>query len=119
MTPTVVDPSLYYLFRSGELIGINGSYIDDLLRGGNNESESIIHVTLGRFETSGNEDTPPTFAGININSTPEDSYAIYPLSYIDRPTQLRMDSTFKEFSSMRMRLAWLCNTRPDPLYEIS
>ena len=38
LEPTKVDPSHYFSFRLGELIGINGTYVDDLLRAGDDDS---------------------------------------------------------------------------------
>ena len=32
MTTTIIDPSLYYKFEGDQLAGINGSYVDNLLR---------------------------------------------------------------------------------------
>ena len=76
MIPTVIDPSLYFLFRSGEFIGVNGSYVDDLSRAGNNQYKSILNCTLERFEASGNEDVPITSAGIHTEYFPECTYTI-------------------------------------------
>ena len=50
MKPTVVDQCVYYLFRSGERIGINASYVDHLNRVGNDKSKSIMNNALDRFE---------------------------------------------------------------------
>ena len=63
---TKADPSLYFSFREGKLIGINGSNVDDLLRAGGNDFRNICNKTHERFETSGDETAPLTFAGFNI-----------------------------------------------------
>ena len=117
--PAVIDSCLYFLSRSSELIRVNGSYVDDLLRAGNDRFKSIVNRKLERFETSRNDDVSITFAGIHIEYSPDLIYTIDQLSYVDKLTQLREDATFKEFSSMRMRLAGISNTRLDLLYEIS
>ena len=36
MIPTIIDQSLYLKFENDQLIGSNGSYVDDPLRDGNN-----------------------------------------------------------------------------------
>ena len=36
MTHTIIDPSLYCKFENSQSIGINGSYVDDLLPTGSN-----------------------------------------------------------------------------------
>ena len=37
ITPTIIDPFLYCQFEDDHLVGINGSYVDDLLRAGTDE----------------------------------------------------------------------------------
>ncbi len=39
--------------------------------------------------------------------------------YLEKLEKLPLDASFTDFRSMRMRLAWLANTRPDCVYEIS
>lgn len=39
--------------------------------------------------------------------------------YLKNMEFIPYDSSFKQFSSMRMKLEWLANTRPDCLFEIS
>ena len=78
-----------------------------------------MEISPDRFETSGNEDVSLMFSGNHMTSTPNDSYAIEGLSYIDKPTQLRVDATFKESSPMWIWLTWICNTITDLLYKIA
>ena len=105
MIRRIIDPCLYFLFRSGNLVGINGSYVDDLLRAGSDEFKSIVDRTLPRFETSGNDELPVIFASIHIKYSPDHTYTIDQLSYVEKLVHLRESVTFKKFSSMRMRLA--------------
>ena len=66
MIPTIIDPCLYFQFEDEQLVGINGSEVDDLLRAGTNERRTYSDYTLERFETIGNQQAPFTFAGIYI-----------------------------------------------------
>ena len=66
MTRAIFDLSLYCLFKEDHIIGINGSYIDDVLRAGINEWLSQADATLDRFMTTGNEPPLFTFAGMQI-----------------------------------------------------
>ena len=109
----------HILFSSDEFIGVDGSYVDDLLRAGDNHFRSIVDKTLHRFYTGGNEMAPTTSAGIHISRTTDYTYTNDQLSYVNGLTQLRSDATFKELSFIRMRLAWISNTWLDLLYEIS
>ena len=47
-----VDPQLYFSFRNGKLVGIHGSYVDNLLRAGDKEFRQSSQLTHKRFETS-------------------------------------------------------------------
>ena len=105
MIPTPIDICFFFMFRSDELIRLNGSYVDDLLRAGNDHFKSILSRILERFETSRNEDVPTTFAGIHIQCFPDHTYSIDQLSYVHKLMQLREDATFKDISYMSMRLA--------------
>ena len=66
LVPTKADPSLYLAYANGELFGLNGSYVDDLLRAGAPSFRDICGATHERFETSGDDIPPFTFAGFNI-----------------------------------------------------
>ena len=118
-TPTKADPSLYLAHDNDTLIGLNGSYVDDLLRAGTPTFRKTCSETLKRFETSGDEHPPFTFAGFNIAKRTDVPYAIDQLFYLKKLEELDQSSSFNDFRSMRMRLAWLANTRPDLQFEIS
>ena len=49
LIPTKSDPSLSFFFSNGELTGINGSYVDDLLRAGNKNFRDTCQITHERF----------------------------------------------------------------------
>ena len=66
LIPTKSDPSLPFSFSDEGLIGINGSYLDDLIRAGARKFRKASQVTHMRFETSGDEELPLTFAGLYI-----------------------------------------------------
>ena len=84
MTQSVADPSLYLQFKDDKLIGINGTYVDDLLRCGTPELEDLCKLTYERFETIGTEDLPLTFAGFNIQPRPDDAFSIDQLFYHEK-----------------------------------
>ena len=67
MESSMADPSLYLHFDNGNLTGINGTYVDDLLRCGTSDFEQKSKLTYDKFETSGSEEPPITFAGLNIH----------------------------------------------------
>ena len=55
MVQTKLDPALFFKHPDNQLIGINGSYVDDLLRAGDGVFRDKAAITFDRFETSGDE----------------------------------------------------------------
>ncbi len=83
------------------------------------EFRELCKKTHERFETSGDEFPPFTFAGFNITSNYEVPYTIDQTFYIRQLEELDLSASYPDFRSMRMRLAWLSNTRPELQFEIS
>ena len=54
MTSTVIDPFSYCQFEDDQLVGINGSYICDLLRAGTDNWKTHLNATLELLKTTGN-----------------------------------------------------------------
>ena len=98
------DPSLYFHFDSDKLVGINGTYVDDLLRCSTKKFEEKAKIIYDKFETSSTEELPLTFAGINIQQKPDDSFALDQLFYHRKLEHMPTAAEFSEFRSMRMKL---------------
>ena len=71
------------------------------------------------FETTGDENPPFTFAGFSIAKVTEVPYAIDHNFFMKKLEELELSSSLGKYRSMRMRLAWLANTRLDLQFEIS
>ena len=118
MTSTITDPSLYRQFEDEQLMGINGSFVNELLRAGTDEWQTHSDATPGRFETTGNEQEPLKFAGIHIIES-DNMHHIDRDFYMSKIEQITFNGEFSKFASMRMELRWLVNTRPDIVLEVS
>ena len=88
LQPTKADPSLYFSFRGNKLVGINGSYVDDLLRSGDSEFKNWCKRTHEKFETSGDEPLPVTFAGFQISRNEHNLLSMDQTFYIRRLEEL-------------------------------
>ena len=66
MTPTLIDPPLYCQFEDDQLVGINGSYTDDLPLTETNGWKTHSDATFERFKIAGNQQAPFTLAGVHI-----------------------------------------------------
>ena len=120
MTPMITDPVLCMKFsENGELVGMNGSYVDDQLRAGIERFSEIPRRTRMKFDISGDEEPAMTFAVLEISKLAKISYAMDKAFYLRKLEPLAEDSSWNEFSSKRMQLAWTANTRPDLCIDIS
>ena len=118
MIPTIIGPSLYCQFEDGRLVGFNGSYVDDLLQAVTDEWKTHSDSTLERFETTGNQQAPFIFVGMLITES-DNMHHIDQDFYMNKVEQIPSNTEFSKLSSTRVRLAWLANTRPDIVFEIS
>ena len=119
MTPLRSESALYTLHQDDSLIGISGSYVDDLLRAGTPEFHSACRKTHEVFDMGDEEYIPCPFTGFFIGKNEDGSISQHQLSYLKQLECLPLDSDLPKFRSMRMKLAWLAHTRADCLFEIS
>ena len=112
MPLAIFDPCLYSHFEDYQLAEINGSYVDDFLRAGTNEWKWNSYATLERFETTGNQQPPFTFAEMHITKF-DSMYHINQDFDMSKIEPLSYDAEFSKSASMRMKLAWLANTWPE------
>ena len=96
-----------------------GSYPDDIIRAGTPEFHELCQKTQRQFEANGDQDPPFTFAGLNVSPCANHAYTIDQKFYIPKIEELDNSTEFAEYRSMRMKLAWLANSRPDMQFEIS
>lgn len=118
MSPTKAEPDLCILRKYNELIGMNWSYVDDMLQAGNRAYENICQRTHDTFESSRDDHVPFTFAGLNIDHT-NGTLSIDQRFYLSKLEELPMESSYCDYRSMRIRTAWLAITRPDLVFSIS
>ena len=48
MTPTIIDPFLYWQFEDNQHVEIYGRYVDDLVQAGTKEKKAHSDATLER-----------------------------------------------------------------------
>ena len=63
---TTIYSSLHCRFEDDQPIVIDGSFVNDLLRAETEEWQTGSNAAIERFEKTGNELLPFTFAGIHI-----------------------------------------------------
>ena len=90
-----------------------------MLRAGKREFKKLSQITHKRFKTNGDEDLPLTFSGLHISRNNDGTLSVDQEYYNKKLEELDSPEDYSKFRSMRMRLAWMANTRPDMLLEIS
>ena len=102
-------------------MGLNGGYVDDLLRSCLPGFRQLAKKTNERFQMDDDEQVSCTFtfSGFSPAHGKDSSLEQNQHFYLQKLERLHLDASFSEFRSMRMRLAWLANTRPDCQFEIS
>ena len=117
MLPTKIDLVFYLCFDNNKrLLGMNGSYVDDLLRAGNSKVKKLCEITHQKFETTPDENPPFSFAGLELRKLPDDSYTLDQSFYFEKIKILSDDDPWNIFASRRMMLAWLAS--PDLIYAL-
>lgn len=119
MISTKLDPALYYLIENDVLIGMIGTYVDDILRCGDNNFKQKAQSTHETFEMDKDEFLPTEFTGFEIKKNSYGEVVISQDHYLKNIFTLTSDASFSDFRSMRMKLSWLSNSRPDCAYNIS
>ena len=113
MKQSTGDLSLFFKRLGNKLVGISGSYVDDLLGTGTkslNDSSTI--ETNQTFETKDQTKNEIKFTGLSINGKNK-TKSISQSEYIRNIELLPKTTTFDLFRSMRAKLNWISNSRPD------
>jgi hypothetical protein len=112
MVQSTGDISLLYKRVMSGLTGLSGS-VDDIIRaGGDAFREESTKITDEKFNTKPVQSMPLTFTGMRIGGTDE-CRTISQNRYVDSLHLLPKHSDFESFRSMRAKLLWATNSRPD------
>ena len=104
---------------NGLLKGISGGYVDDLIRTGDSSFKQLCSKTERSFDMAEDQGLPCTFTEISISRRLDNTIVQQQHEYLRRLEELPPDASFHHLRSMWMKLAWLSNTRPVCLFQIS
>lgn len=119
MTPCKLDPILYYLLENKVLTGLSGAYVDDIIRARNEGFRRHTSRTMERFKMAEELGLPFEFIVFSLMRDKDGDFILDQHHYLRKLECLPIRTSFKQFTSMRMRLAWLENSRPDCFFEIA
>jgi hypothetical protein len=104
MSQITGDFSFFYKRLMGNLVGISGTYVDDIIRTGNKTfREEYTKCTHQTFDAKPESETPLNFTGLHIGG-PKFCRKISQIRYIDSLNVLPTSADFEAFRSMRAKL---------------
>jgi Reverse transcriptase (RNA-dependent DNA polymerase) len=119
MKQTKGDFSLFFKHVANRLVGLSGSFVDDLVRAGTlNFKTQSNATTQSRFDIKPPTENDFTFIGIEIHSR-KGNKRMSQASYVDRLTFVQQRCKFEDICTVRAKLAWAVHTRPDISYSVS
>ena len=119
MEPLRSNPGLYVLMADELLKVISEVYVDHLIRTGDKSFKKLCSKTEEKFDMAENQPLPCIFTGFSLSQATPGTIVQDQHEYLRKLKELPLDASFSHFTSMRMKLARLSNTRPDCLFEIS
>ena len=119
MESTRLDSAFYIWIVNGLLKGMSGSYVDDLMRAGDDDFKELAKKTASRFEMAKDEEPPCEFTGFHLDRADDGTLTMDQQAYVKTIRPLGMDASFSDLASVRMKLSWFTHTRPDCSYEVS
>ena len=99
--------------------GFSGGYVNDMLRAGNEKFRQLAAKTSERFCMGHDEHIHCEFSGFRIEKDANGVVHHSQKQYLKQLETLPLDAPISAFRSIRMKLAWLSNTHPDCMFEIS
>ena len=106
------DGALFFKHLDDKLKGLCATYVDDTLQAGDRDFQKLTENTLRKFECGKREWDNTEFAGVQIETLPEE-FQIYQTRYIENLKPLAKYANFSNCRSFRAQLSWVANTRPD------
>eukprot|EP00171_Calliarthron_tuberculosum_P018036 IDg18036t1 len=113
MIPTKGDLSLYTKHLAGRICGLSGVYVDDLLQTGNSGFKRLTELTGRRFDSTQRKFMGSKFMGMDFRQATDHSFELDMDNFIDGLELSPVPTTYELYRSMRAKLAWITNCRPD------
>lgn len=114
MKQSTGDFALLFRRIADKLVGLSGSYVDDILQAGTTQEKKRIIMEMERkFDIKQPEQDNFEYTGIQCDTSNPRLRRLSQYHYISRLQALKKYDSFTTFRSMRARLAWVTHTRPD------
>lgn len=114
------DFGLFFKTIMDKLVCISGSYVDDILQAGTAEEKKIIQQKFKeKFDATFSDKKTFTYTGMKVDTSNPQLRTLSQSEYINRLEYLDKNASFKKYRSLRARLIWVVNTRPDICAAVS
>jgi Reverse transcriptase (RNA-dependent DNA polymerase) len=112
LTQAIGDSGLFFQTMNRKLVALTSSFVDDLLMAGTEDFHEQSLCTSDRFKSRERDYDKVRFAGVNIEEG-HNGFKIHQQEYTDKLQSLDSNADFDAYRSLRAKLMWLVNTRPD------
>ena len=120
MQQTTGDFALFFKTVVDKLVCLSGCYVDDILQAGTPEEKQKIQEKFKKnFELKFSDKNIFTYTGMKIDKSNPQLRTISQSEYIERLNYIDKSSDFTTYRSLRARLIWVVNTRPDIAAAVS
>lgn len=109
----------YHLPKGNNLKRLSGSYVNDILRWGDNQFRERCTATAKKLDVKDEDERPCSSTCFLIAPRPFDDISICRTDYANKLRLMQTDGSYFLSRSVRMKLACLSHTRPDTLFEVS
>jgi Reverse transcriptase (RNA-dependent DNA polymerase) len=113
-----IDSSLCFKIFGSRLAGLSGCYVDELLRAAPLEFQELLENTIREvFDCKPSAEVmvdhkATLFIGLDMERE-LDTFVASMSTYIVRLQHLSPKTCFEEYRSLRAKMLWTCNARPD------
>ena len=101
------------------LLGVNWSYVDDVLRARNSKLKIVSKIILRKFETAPLKIKLFRFAGLKLRQLPYESFHLYQSFHIKKIIIMSDDEVYSMFYSRKMMLPRSESSIPHFCLELS
>jgi len=114
------DFALFFRHAADKLVSICGTYVDDNICAGTTaEKKRIIETMEKQFDIVVDDTDLQQYVGCKIDMRNKNCITISQPNHVKRIEILELNATYSKYRSMRARMAWLTQTRPDIVCAIS
>ena len=100
-------------------VGLSDTYVDDMVRARDKNFTKLALEARTKFEMCGDEELPCTFTGFQLERDKSGRLLLHHHGNFKQLTMIKPNASFLDFASMRIKMAWLCHSQPECMFDVS